>query len=462
MHVASVSMAGSRCCGKLNAPFGSKLSRIQAELNSSAAGAWHTATTPQDLMGCGGSKPAASQQPASTPVRRPSPSNYDPASGGSFKEGQSFSRRVQVSNEELMSTLDLPPVDDERYTSPEPVWEALAAGDVKPLRLSWLLKNCASTWNSKKLLPRSQEMPAEAFVGVDELKAIFGEGNDDGNGHVLPLIAVSSNRLTRGHVDPEGTQLAALVRALESEQKRYLLRGFTELGVVWPWASIPQRASGGIALGSGEEEFWRAMRDTMDLWFAHDGIATILLSKLPAGVPTGYSAGADEQNTSRSGWPAFERFASEQEQKWQHWNARWDMVLDLSTPVASPVAEEEPPTSDESDGEASTAYFGLMSPARNWPVGPDDFDVLAEELEFEDAKERALATELFRKSSISRLGTLKFLAGFEGLPPPSLHEAARFGKCCNYMNQLSFLNLEVRCSRSAGPCAEAAGPIRSL
>ena len=71
----------------------------------------------------------------------------------------------------------------QRYLGHDAVWEALKGGDVKEserpvrlLRLSWLLK-LGDTKSSehkkyKGVLPRRQELPEAAFIGVDELRQI--------------------------------------------------------------------------------------------------------------------------------------------------------------------------------------------------------------------------------------------------------------------------------------------------
>ena len=58
---------------------------------------------------------------------------------------------------------------------------------MKALRLSWLVPQLHA-----RKLPCCQDLPAAAIMPVDELRSLFGSGNDQGNGEVLPLIAVSS------------------------------------------------------------------------------------------------------------------------------------------------------------------------------------------------------------------------------------------------------------------------------
>ena len=84
-------------------------------------------------------------------------------------------RRVQPQS----ATIDLA-----RYTKPESIWVALMSGHVRLVRMSWLIEHS----KAKGVLARRQELPKEAFISVDELKTLYGDGNTDG---VLPIIAIS-------------------------------------------------------------------------------------------------------------------------------------------------------------------------------------------------------------------------------------------------------------------------------
>jgi hypothetical protein len=72
----------------------------------------------------------------------------------------------------------------ERYTEPGSIWEALLAGNVRLVRASWLVKHS----RAGGILMRRQDVPEEAFVGIEELKRCFGAGNKD---NVLPVLAIS-------------------------------------------------------------------------------------------------------------------------------------------------------------------------------------------------------------------------------------------------------------------------------
>eukprot|EP00966_Prymnesium_polylepis_P112754 2607886-Prymnesium_polylepis.1 len=96
----------------------------------------------------------------------------------------------------------------------------------------------------------------------------------------------------------------------------------------------------------------------MDLWYAHQGTTVYMLTQLPAVLEraVGY---AD------SGWTTYERCSAEQIKKAHLFHAQWKLVLDLGAAEAD-----------------------VQGAARNWPVGPDDFDVLTEAKKFTNGADK--------------------------------------------------------------------------
>lgn len=365
----------------------------------------------------------------------------------SFVEGAPLSRTIAVSNEELLGKFEIPAVDEERFATAASVWEALSSGHVKPFRMSWILQHASGS----PKLAASREFPDDAFATLEELQTLFGDGNDQGNGAVLPLIAVCARSLCEL---PDARQLEAVVATLRANREHYEAIGYTEMGVIWPWASFRQNRGPGRAISAEERAGFDAALSSMDLWFFHRGISAILLDDPPARSLPGFRSSVEADHTSPivcadgrpSGWAAFARLAAEQQQKWLAWNARWNLVCDLATPA--PAAPEEAPP----EGVPPTPP---PLPPRHWPVGPEDFEQLAPVLAFPSAEEAALAVRLFQKASTSTLGTVTFLNRFDGLHTPSIHDAHRLGVCCNCMNRLVVLDFLVR----VATCGARAPPI---
>ena len=316
-------------------------------------------------------------------------------------------------------------------------------GHVRLLKMSWLIAH----HKARKILMRRQELPEEAFISVKELQRLYGTGNRDG---VLPIIAISFCWLTPAHPDPAGEQLAIVAAALECEREQYArangdFLGFQEMGVFWDWGSIHQKDPtlfnqqetpeakpeaereafieeltakkkfyGGAeyeASRTSEEKksFSFALHETMDLWYAHQGTSVYLLTELPEGCATrkvGYSD---------SGWTTYERCSAEQIKKVYLFNAKWRLVLDLGAV----------------DGGKTR---------REWPVGPDDFDVIVETKHFTNGADQHAVKNLYRRMSIKQLGGIEML-DFTGMHPPSVEEARRLGRCLSLCTSIRKLDL---------------------
>ena len=339
-------------------------------------------------------------------------------------------------------------VDLTRYTEPMSVWEALTKGHVRLVKMSWIIE-----WSKAgKILARRQDLPEEAFISVDELKALYGKGNRDG---VLPIIAISFCWLTPQHPDPEGKQLAMVAAQLEREKAKYGTL-FSEMGIFWDWLGIYQkdpmlfdRAETPDAKPEqerakfvedlkarrkfyGGEEYERsrtdaqkvsfsvALHETMDLWYAHQGTTVYMLTRLPEGSTrkVGYSD---------SGWTTYERCSAEQIKKFFLFEAEWKLVLDLGA------------------GEGNEAQ-------RNWPMGPDEFDTMVESKTFTNGADRDAVKSLFRKMSINQLGGITML-DFDGMSSPTVTDARQLGRCLNLCRNLEKLDL-CRVGMGADACME--------
>ena len=64
------------------------------------------------------------------------------------------------------------------------IWAALMTGNVRLAKASYL-KELAGKGG---ILPRRQDLPPDAYISVEELKRLYGDGNQDG---VLPIISIS-------------------------------------------------------------------------------------------------------------------------------------------------------------------------------------------------------------------------------------------------------------------------------
>ena len=162
-----------------------------------------------------------------------------------------------------------------------------------------------------------------------------------------------------------------------------------------------------------QEGFRYALHETMDLWYAHQGTTVYMLTQLPDGS-------ARKAGYSDSGWTTYERCSAEQIKKFHlstpgAQGAQWKLVLDLGV-----GAEQER--------------------QRRWPVGPDDFDILAEGKVFTNGSDLGAVKTLYRKMSIEQLGGITKL-NFAQMPPMGIEDARRLGGCLALCARLVELNL---------------------
>ena len=193
------------------------------------------------------------------------------------------------------------PYSTERYTDPDVVFQCGSLGaDVQLLSLNWLL-NHATTGQP---LPRRQDCPPEAFMSAQSLLGIWRSAPRYTRNVVVPVVSVSHIWLTREHPDPSGEQLRQVAEVLFEQQIELYGTVFEDMGVFIDWSSLhqPDPATGTL-LPAELDSRERALKNTMDIWFAHSCIATVFITRPPAGV--------DARPADERGWPTFERCASE-------------------------------------------------------------------------------------------------------------------------------------------------------
>lgn len=352
-----------------------------------------------------------------------------------------------------------------RYTEPEAIWAALqppGPGEeavVRLVRMSWLLRFYAlrqKKTSSGMRLPRRQEMPEEAFIDVAELKEMYGEGNTDG---LLPIVAVSHCWLTPAHPDPDCDSLRVLCRYLREQRAAFAEFGFPEVGVFMDWVSLWQRnthlwrnfmyrpvsqltpkqvaaleAYQSSRTPAENASFLAALKDTMDLWYAHHGTTVVLLTELPPR----FEGRRPQYNDA--GWTTYERCCAELIKE-QHLDyAEWRLVQ-----VLLQLSESRKEWAFAAAARRATSRRrSSVDPRRlkrRWPVGPDDFEALVQQKTFTNGSDAEVVTALYRQLSTEILGGARTL-DFEGMPPPSDADGARLGRCLNLCTRCVSLDLQ--------------------
>jgi len=317
-----------------------------------------------------------------------------------------------------------------RYTKPEQIFAALETGHVRLVKMSWLIKQ-------KKRLPRRQNMPEEAFISVDRLRSLHGQGNAD---HVVPIIAISYCWLAPNNPDPDGELLKAVQAALARERPKYADFGFDEMGVFWDWVSIHQKDDSmwkafmyrndsklnerqlaqrvRYENSRTDEEaasFKWALDQTMDLWYAHEGTAVYMITELPGRFQGRRPSYAD------SGWTTYERCCAELIKEYDLDYANWRLVQEIEL-------------AGRKSGRA-------VSRGRRWPIGPDDFDELIKDKIFTNGTDAEVVKTLYRKLSTLLLGGTVAL-DYAKMPPPSVDDGHHLGHCLNLSTSLERLDLQ--------------------
>jgi len=193
--------------------------------------------------------------------------------------------------------------------------------------------------------------------------------------------------------------------------------GFSELGVFWDWASLWQKdpalyGQDGYDGSRTEEEtvsFGIALKQTMDLWYAHQGTTVYMLTKLPDG--------ATRPSYAESGWPTYERCCTEQIKKASLESVCWKLVQDVGANDLEEFDHELPPLN---------RYVHSVQRTRKWPVGPDDFDELIQNKQFTYRADVRTVQSLFRFMSVRQLGGVTGL-NYTSMPAPSTTDAAQLG-----------------------------------
>ena len=170
------------------------------------------------------------------------------------------------------------------------------SGAVALLDGAWLL-NLAQTPGAR-IQPR-QSLPYEAFVSIDELKAVT-----DGE-YRLPIIALSYVWLTPHHPDPLGFTLGLVGQVLP-----LFLRKLKRVGIFWDFASLlqPPNPTAGVMRSPAEDGLFRQGLGSLADLYAHQYTYVLRFTKLPENYPLGYALpeGSPVAAYADRGWPFVE------------------------------------------------------------------------------------------------------------------------------------------------------------
>ena len=186
---------------------------------------------------------------------------------------------------------------------PNSKWDKMGASSLKKALLNTDLVDAgwlADLADRGGILPRNQEVPAEAKVSLAEMEAW-------GDNWTVGVLIISYPWLTRDHPDPHGEQLrkiAFVLKAFADKARKYEK---CRVGVFWDYTSLPQPNINGIDDRSPElkARFKRALQG-INAWYGHQK-TTVLLVTTP--LPTGHKY-TNVQPYNGRGWCFAEKLMS--------------------------------------------------------------------------------------------------------------------------------------------------------
>jgi len=339
-------------------------------------------------MGCGPSKDTASKDAVRLTfdslggTTAAATSQLHPAKQNEVEQRAIAARR---NSEAAAKRAALPAVANglARYVETGAIFDALNEEDVALYSLKWILEHAATG----RAMPRRQEMPQEAVLSRERIEAIWNAAPEHVREAVLPIVSISYCWLEKEHPDRDGEQLRHIASIMQQEWSSEWSRRFEDMAVFWDWPSIYQEEGGGTRSSEQYTSFKRALNKTMDLWYAHQGVVVLFVTKLAE------HKSAEVRSYDSRGWTSFERCSAE-----------------LIKPLRPLVA---PQGVDMSKGEwlwdmcIDTARYGKTNAGRRLPTAPEQF---AHELEgkiFTNDADHVVVAGLYRQAAEKVMAGIK-------------------------------------------------------
>jgi len=198
-------------------------------------------------------------------------------------------------------------------------------------------------------------------------------------------MAVSYCWITPEHPDPEGKQLQGLVTTVKTHKEEYEKHGYRDMGVFIDWCAMYQEHGGPGRTQEQYGSFKRALNQTMDLWYSHQGIVCCSLSDFPVGTP------ASVRTYDKRGWTTFELRSAE--------------LIKPNKPLVAPEGV------DMSQG---TWLWDMViangrGTKKKLPISPETFGQLLQNVSFTNNADKGAVTMLFTKTAESVMSGMKKL-----------------------------------------------------
>ena len=178
----------------------------------------------------------------------------------------------------------------------------LVCGAVALLDADWIVK--LADKDGAIIQPR-QQLPPEAFVSLDQLKAACVAHKS----LCLPVVVLSYPWLEPTHPDSKGHTLRMLASVLKT-MLQHAPAWFPRIGVFWDYPSLYQHPDpmNNILRSEKEEELFRQALSGLSTLYAHQYTIVLRATRHPSGYPSTYSLpeGANVASYADRGWCATE------------------------------------------------------------------------------------------------------------------------------------------------------------
>ena len=202
-------------------------------------------------------------------------------------EQQRLDEKISATMAKLATLSAAVPVD---YFTPECVFATLARADVRLLSARWLVNYAGQSHgggaegggggegssSAAAVLPRRQDLPAEAFLSLETLMRMHDDAPDDdvdgpkpynASHKRLPVVYICHAMHSSSAADDEqGSLLRAVAAALTEQLPAYAAHGYVDMGVYLDWSSRYQPP---YAKEEEAASARRALESSIQLWPSH-------------------------------------------------------------------------------------------------------------------------------------------------------------------------------------------------
>ena len=274
-------------------------------------------------------------------------------------------------------------------------WDYLGGAEVEPLLRSGAVALLDAKWlvdrAAKGLrIERRQDLPPEAFISLDDLKAV---GCVRGG---LPIVLLSYTWLHPSHPDPQRTTLNLVAFVLEAylENRGYDVNDGRRWGVFWDYASLHQHHPDGTKRSVFEEGLFKHGLQGLGRIYSHPRTTVFRCTRMPDTWPAQYDlpAGANMASYEDRGWCMTEA-------AWSSLVKDFDFNLDLGKLGTRESTKREIVETCTSRG------------ARRPPLTPEQFTAEVAVRSFTNGStDKPIVCRLYREVHDERLGTADSLA----------------------------------------------------